>query len=37
MSVQPYPWTVRIYKGEGRFLIVAEVEHGPVTIHVLIR
>ena len=27
MSVQPYPWTVRIYKGEGRFLIVEEVEH----------
>ena len=27
MSVQSYPWTVRIYKGEGRFLIVAEVEH----------
>ena len=27
MSVQSYPWTVRIYKGEGRFLIVEEVEH----------
>ena len=27
MSVQPYPRTVRIYKGEGRFLIVEEVEH----------
>ena len=27
MSVQSYPWKVRIYKGEGRFLIVAEVEH----------
>ena len=27
ISVQPYPWTVRIYKGEGRFLIVEEVEH----------
>ena len=27
ISVQPYPWKVRIYKGEGRFLIVAEVEH----------
>ena len=27
MSLQSYPWTVRIYKGEGRFLIVEEVEH----------
>ena len=27
MSVQSYARTVRIYKGEGRFLIVAEVEH----------
>ena len=27
MSVQPYPWVASIYKGEGRFLIVEEVEH----------
>ena len=27
MSVQPYPWVASIYKGEVRFLIVAEVEH----------
>ena len=26
-NVVQSPWTVRIYKGEGRFLIVAEVEH----------
>ena len=27
MSVQSYPWTVRIYKGEGRFLITTVVKH----------
>ena len=30
ISVQPYPWKVRIYKGEGRFLIVAEVQQNQV-------
>ena len=27
MSVQPYPWMVSIYKGEGRFLITKGVKH----------
>ena len=27
MGVQPYPWSVSIYKGEGRFLIVPDVKH----------
>ena len=27
MSVQPYPWMVSIYKGEGRFLITTVVKH----------
>ena len=27
MSVQSYPWTASVFKGEGRFLITTLVEH----------